>query len=130
MPNQALAPHVNACLEGRGLGRPTATSSLRTLVRKHAPDCVFISEIKVKREQLQPTLTNLGYQQSYFHPPREKSGGLCLALKQGLDVEVTTICENCINVIVYSCPVNLPWMATFIYGPPAKHQNEVLERDN
>lgn len=64
----------------RGLGHPATIRSLRALIRKHSPACFVISEIKTKIGKIHGILNGMGYVQGNFHPPRGKSGGLCLAV--------------------------------------------------
>ena len=51
------------CLNCRGLGAPQAVSDLRSLLRRYAPQVVFLSETKRSKLEMEAILLALG---NYF----------------------------------------------------------------
>ncbi|KAK3012916.1 hypothetical protein RJ639_009673 [Escallonia herrerae] len=49
---------------------------------------------------------------------KKLSGGLCLAWKNGVDLEITLQTKNIINALIFSDPPDTPWMLSAVYGPP------------
>lgn len=61
----------------------------------------------------------------FFHfvtqPPEGHSGGLVFACKARVNVELVCINKNSISLLVYSDPVNHPWLLTCFHGPTLWH---------
>ena len=64
---------------------------------------------------------SLGFYNLDFVNPKGKKGGLIVGWKIGVDMEITTKCNNMINGLVFSYPVNEPWMISLVYGPPNRN---------
>lgn len=105
-----------------GMARPAATRSLRALERKFYSDILFLSETKVY--SLATLLVQLGFVNFVEWPSNGRKGGLVLAWKLGVDLEVMMCNENMINAIIYSDPPNQPWMLTGIYAPVEWNKKE------
>lgn len=37
-----------------------------------------------------------------------------------MDLEVINKCSNMKNVLMFSNPINEPWLMSFVYGPPKR----------
>lgn len=101
----------------RGFGRPATVRTLGDLLREYNPECIFLSETKVSLEKVEGTLRLFGFYNFSSISAVRKVGGVCLAWRHGVDLEVTLASKNCINGIVSSDPPSQPWMISFIYGP-------------
>lgn len=99
----------------RGLTRSAATNSIRAIERKDQPDVIFLSEIKVSTAY--SILAPFGYVNLVKWPTNCRKGGVALAWKIGVDVEVTQCCENFISAFIYSDPPDTPWLLTGVYTP-------------
>ncbi|KAK2998563.1 hypothetical protein RJ639_023543 [Escallonia herrerae] len=104
----------------RGLGRAERVKALKKDVRNLKPDIIFLSETLSSSSKLSPLFDSLGFLNKCFVPPTGKkpAGGLCLAWKMGVDIEITLQNNNIINGLIFSDPSNQPWMMSMIYGPP------------
>ncbi|PON88156.1 Endonuclease/exonuclease/phosphatase [Trema orientale] len=54
-----------------------------------------------------------------WFPPVGRSEGLCVAWKEGVELEPHFCSKNIISYIVYSDPLGVPWSFSMVYGPPA-----------
>lgn len=108
----------------RGLGRLAAKRSLKSLVRQHRPDCIFILETKLSKEQTLVTFERLGYSHCFISPARGRAGGIALGIREGLDFEPISISENIITVMFYSHPVTNPWMCRWFTVLLTTSQNQ------
>lgn len=102
----------------RGLARPAAIRTLRALVRDSQPDVVFLAETKLTDAQVKKMLYNLGFPFLVSIPPVNIAGGLCLAWRNGMEIEVIVSNTFLINALVFSSPSSVPWTFTGVYGPP------------
>lgn len=101
----------------RGLARPMAGRAIRAMVRVHKPECIFLSETKVSVDKMCLAMSRLGYQNCLAVASVKKSGGLCLAWQNGVDIRISFSDKNCINGPVFSDPPLMPWMSSAVYGP-------------
>ncbi len=104
----------------RRLAQPAAVRSLRAMVRKYNPNCVFIQETKVDLNKMIYVIEGLGFLKHCVVLVVGCAGGLILGWKAEVDIEVTVANKNIINAIVFSSPPNQPWMLTVVYAPPSK----------
>ncbi|KAK3033970.1 hypothetical protein RJ639_034134 [Escallonia herrerae] len=106
----------------RGLGRAERVRALKNDVRHLKPDILFLSETLSSSSRLSHILEPLGFTNLYFVPPpsgiKKPAGGLCLAWKMGVDIEITFQNQNIINALVFSDPPTIPWMLSMVYEPP------------
>lgn len=58
----------------------------------------------------------------FFHPLTGSRGGLSFSWRQAFDVEVISIKENVISLLVYLNPSHTPWLLSVVYGPTLWHQ--------
>ena len=105
----------------RGLARVAAKRALRALIRDIGLDVVFLSETKIPIDRVRKFLLSLGFCNLDFVNPKGNKGGLIVGWKIGVDMEITSKCNNMINGLVFSDPVNEPWMILLVYDPPNRN---------
>lgn len=88
-------------------------------MRNHNPEFLCLAETKV--DNVASILNFVGFFHFVIHPPLGRQGGLLLAWRVGVDVEVVCVNANAINVLVYFDPSNTPWLLTRVYGPTNWH---------
>uniref|UniRef100_A0A2N9IC90 Reverse transcriptase domain-containing protein n=1 Tax=Fagus sylvatica TaxID=28930 RepID=A0A2N9IC90_FAGSY len=110
----------------RRLAQPAAVRSLRAMVRKYNPNCVFIQETKVDLNKMISVIEGLGFLKHCVVLVVGCAGGLILGWKAEVDIEVTVANKNIINAIVFSSPPNQPWMLTVVYAPPSKSRRTLF----
>ena len=69
---------------------------------------------------------SLGFYNLDSIDPRGNKGGLLVGWKNGVDIEITYKCCNMINGLVFSDPLNEPWLISFVYGPPNRNNRGPL----
>lgn len=99
----------------RGLARTAAANSLRALERKFHPDILFLSETKVSSSF--SLLNRFGFVNAVECPANRRKGGVILAWKNGVNMEVVSCTDNIISALVHSDPPDQSWMMTSIYAP-------------
>ncbi|KAM6590718.1 hypothetical protein CsatA_013323 [Cannabis sativa] len=102
----------------RGLGQTSTVQELKSLLRSHSPDFVFLTELKVDANPLVRILKALHFYFHIFVPPIGTAGGIVLAWKVGFSFECISCSRNHISGIVYSDPPSHPWLLSCVYGPP------------
>ena len=105
----------------RGLARPAAVRNLRAMVHSLNPSCIFIQETKINNSSVVKVVEKLGFAHYCIVPALGTAGGLLLAWKIGVDIEVTVANQSIINVLIFSEPEYHPWMLTLVHGPPSKY---------
>lgn len=104
-----------------GLGRPLTQDNLRDCIREKNPDCIFLIETKMKLSTMTRFIISLGFANFEIVPARKKgAGGLCLAWRNGVELEILSSNDMAISAMIFSDPVQHPWLLTCIYGPPYK----------
>ncbi|KAK3013488.1 hypothetical protein RJ639_010307 [Escallonia herrerae] len=78
----------------RGFGSSKKVWALRRLCRQFSPDLLLLSETKIPSSSLSPILSALGYTNNQLIDPLRSAGGLCLAWKLGVDIEVEPTTDN------------------------------------
>ncbi|XP_060963263.1 uncharacterized protein LOC115705899 isoform X2 [Cannabis sativa] len=105
----------------RGLGQTSTVQELKSLLRVHSPDFVFLTELKVDATPLVRILKALHFYFHIFVPPIGIAGGIVLAWKAGFCFECISCSRNHISGLVYSDPPTHPWLLSCVYGPPYNH---------
>ena len=113
----------------RGLARAAAKRALRALIRDVGPDVLFLSETKIPIDRVRKFLMSLGFSNLDFVNPKGRKGGLIVGWKIGVDMEITSKCNNMINALIFSDPVNEPWMISLLYGPPNRNNRGTFWED-
>ena len=104
----------------RGLAQAESKRSLKAIVNKICPDLLFLSEVKISSNRVKALLYSLGFYKLECVEPRGLKGGIILGWKSGVDVEIVMSNDNMINGLVFSDPINEPWLLSLIYGPCAR----------
>lgn len=87
-------------------------------------DFLCLSETKVTN--VKDPLQRAGFFHFVDNPPTGHLGGLVFAWKPGVDVELVSINQFYINLLVYSDPPNRPWLISCVYGPTRWHLKSVF----
>ena len=82
---------------------------------------LILSETKIPISKCSSFLKSLGFYNIDSVDIRGKKGGLVVGWKNGVDIEITFKCCNMINGLVFSDPLNEPWLISFVYGPPNRN---------
>ncbi|XP_072066997.1 uncharacterized protein [Arachis hypogaea] len=72
----------------RGLGRPLTIHTLKVICKSHSPEIVFISETKNQSQQVEAKLRVCGYENWHIVNPTGVAGGLVLAWKDNISVQI------------------------------------------
>jgi hypothetical protein len=100
-----------------GMARPLAIRNLKAPVCSFNPSCIFIHETKIDVNRVAVVVERMGFCKHCLIPSMGIAGGLCLAWKDGVDIEVTLANQFLINAMVFFDPPNQPWMMTFVHAP-------------
>lgn len=103
----------------RGLCRVAVVQTIQNFVRNHNPEFLCLVETKVAN--VASILNYVGFFHFVIYPSSSRQGGLLLAWRVGVDVEVVCVNVNAISVVVYFDPSNTPWLLTGVYGPTDWH---------
>lgn len=98
-----------------GLARAAAVRTLRAWIGKLSPDVIFLVETKIG--DVSSVFCRLGFSNFVQQPSVGRKGGLTLAWRAGVDLEVSAINQSFINALIFSDPRHVPWMLTLVYGP-------------
>ncbi|KAL5576410.1 hypothetical protein UlMin_018109 [Ulmus minor] len=101
----------------RGMGQPSAIRELKALVCSSNHDYILLMEAKVNAGTMISILQNLYFLNHVYVPPVGLSGGLCVAWRDGLDMEPVTMNKHIISLLVFSTPGSAPWLLFAVYGP-------------
>ncbi|KAK3218463.1 hypothetical protein Dsin_012433 [Dipteronia sinensis] len=82
----------------RGLGNPRAFAALKRLLRKHSPDFVFLSEMKLLGSKADKLKCLLGFTDGVSVDSNGNSGGMMLLWKDSLVVTVLSFSTDHIDV--------------------------------
>jgi exonuclease III len=93
---------------------------LKALVRNFNPSVIFIQETKIDVNRVTTIVERLGFLKHCIVPSMGIAGGLCLVWKEEIEIEVTLATQNLINALVFSKPLNQPWMVTLVHAPPSR----------
>ncbi|KAK9286353.1 hypothetical protein L1049_014747 [Liquidambar formosana] len=105
----------------RGISQASVVRHLRAIVQEFNPECIFLTETKVGVPKMQDIVNSLGFLHSEIVPAVNRSGGLCLCWRAGIDIEITVANESHISALVFSDPAETPWLLTCVYTSPYKH---------
>ncbi|XP_072060382.1 uncharacterized protein [Arachis hypogaea] len=72
----------------RGLGRPLTIHTLKGICKFHSHEIVFISEIKNQSRQVEAKLRACSYENWHIVNPSGMAGGLALAWKDSINVQI------------------------------------------
>ena len=100
----------------RGVGRSRTVQELVRLVRTYNPKIVFLSETRQCDERVRNLKWRLGLRNCLTAKGVGKGGGLGLFWDENLDVELLSIGENHVDVLVKEQDKDMKWRGTFVYG--------------
>ncbi|KAL3849582.1 hypothetical protein ACJIZ3_011464 [Penstemon smallii] len=100
----------------RGLAQPGAVRAFKALLFDSSPDLLFLCELKTAETTvIRSCLNSARLSHHFFVPPVGLAGGLCLAWKHHIDLEILTH-DNCLIHAVLTSDSNLsPWLFTGIH---------------
>jgi hypothetical protein len=101
----------------RGMARPTTIRKLKALVCSFNPSCIFLQETILDVSKVVVIVERLGFLKHYIIPSVGIAGGLCLAWKEEIELEVTMANQNIINALIFLEPQNQPWMISLVHAP-------------
>ncbi|PON90930.1 Endonuclease/exonuclease/phosphatase [Trema orientale] len=88
------------------------------MVHQFQLDVLVLSELMIKEDRVRARLRQLHFYNLCLAPAIGRSGGLCIAWRDGVDLEPHFQSRNLISCIVYSDPPGSPWCFSAVYGPP------------
>jgi exonuclease III len=106
----------------RGLARSSTVRALKGIIRDSDPDCLFLSETKIKEHRVKRILNSLGFSNIICVDPIGQAGGISLNWKQRVIADLVCASVNMISVIIFFEPPHKQWMLTGIYSPPYNSQ--------
>lgn len=101
----------------RGLGNPSAVSSIRDLVRAYHPNVIFLCETLVHANRIDEIRARLGFDGAFAVDRVGRSGGLALLWRHLFDCRILNFSSNFINVEV-STAGRPSWHLIGFYGYP------------
>ena len=90
--------------------------ALKELIHGASPNIIFLSETKIKTPKVRRICDRLKFVDSWCVELVGKSGSLALFWRMGVDLEVVFSDKNMIVALVYSDPLEAPWLLFAIYG--------------
>ncbi|KAK3005119.1 hypothetical protein RJ639_016509 [Escallonia herrerae] len=105
------SPTKHTTVDVRGLGRASHVRALKKDIRGLNPDIIFLSETLSPSSKLSSILNILSFYRFCCVPStgsKRLVGGLCLAWKEGIDLEISFSSQNIVNALVFSDPPDNP----------------------
>ncbi|XP_072064279.1 uncharacterized protein [Arachis hypogaea] len=94
----------------RGLGRPLTIHTLKGICKSHSPEIVFISETKNQSRQVEAKFRACSYESWHIVNPSGIAGGLALAWKDSINVQIINSGEFFVAAEVKEFGNNGVWM--------------------
>ena len=110
----------------RGVGRSRTVQELVRLVRTYNPKIVFLSETRQCDERVRNLKWRLGLRNCLTSKGDGKGGGLGRFWDENLDVELLSIGEHHVDVLVKERDKDLIWRGTFVYGEPRVQDRHLM----
>ena len=105
----------------RGLGSPSTVSAIRRLISSETPQIIFLSETKMKKKEMEEIRRKLRIEGMLVvdceGEGRKRKGGLVLLWKPEINIQLTSMSSNHIDVIVEDVQKG-DWRFTGMYGFP------------
>uniref|UniRef100_A0A803P438 CCHC-type domain-containing protein n=1 Tax=Cannabis sativa TaxID=3483 RepID=A0A803P438_CANSA len=101
----------------RGLRRPSAERTLRSLIRETDADFIFLSETKVSADSMINIINILGFLNICCIPAVGLAGGMCIAWRR-IQINVFETFDSGFKVNVLDMPGCASWVLFCIYGLP------------
>ena len=110
------------CWNCRGLGNPRTVRALRSLVKRKAPDVLFLQETKLDNMKMDHLRRNLGFQKGFFVSRVGQGGGLALLWHSELEVLIEGSSNSHIDALIKDTLSRSTWRFTGFYGQPVTHR--------
>ena len=104
------------CWNCRGVGRSRTVQELVRLVRTHNPKIVFLSETRQSDERVKNLRWRLGLKNCLTVKKEGTGGGLALFWDDSIVVDLQSLGEHHIDVLIRAGLNSTQWRGTFIYG--------------
>ena len=101
----------------RGLGNPDAVRSLHMLVKTQRPEVLFLMETKLETSSMERFRVSLGFNSVFVVPSLDKSGGLAMFSKDGINLEIKNYTTHHIDCYIRQRN-DMGWRLTGFYGRP------------
>lgn len=95
-----------------------------SLINKHKPDIIFLSETKTKSYNIKKHFKISKNYDHFFVEPNNKSGGLAMFWTHTLNLKILYSDNNMIHTGIYNSNNNLEYNITGFYGSPY-HNNKL-----
>ncbi|KAA3485548.1 reverse transcriptase [Gossypium australe] len=116
------------CWNVRGLGNPRAIRRLRHLIKQHNPQFIFLMETKLSKQRMSKARRSCGFIYGIDVDAEGSRGGLCLAWKPSMDINLKSFSKWHIDVMVKEDSSQTEWRFTGFYGTPySRDQKQVWE---
>ena len=101
----------------QGIGNTWTLRALKSLLKEHNPDIVFLIESKLTRRQAKSLVTRLNFENWWAVDRVGMSGGLLLIWKMKITLKVLSWSCGHISAMVAGTGVS-PWLFSTFYGHP------------
>ncbi|KAK9291771.1 hypothetical protein L1049_019721 [Liquidambar formosana] len=109
--------HENLKLQLSRLGNPRTVRALHDVVKQKVPSLAFLMETKLHKDEMERVKFRLGFNHGLFHEAHNRSGGLALLWRIGMEIEVLSYSGNHMDAFVLEAGVAC-WRITGFYGHP------------
>lgn len=109
----------------RGSGRLQTVKRLRQMLKLHNPQMVFFMETKINSRQIEKIRVSYGFFNGIDVSSEGTRGGLCLAWRNDINVQLQSYSKRHIDVIIDEGEERYKWRFTGFYGSPySQERNE------
>ena len=105
----------------RGMGNPRTVCTLKDLVSRYKPNFVFLMEVKVNREKVEPVKKQLKFEGLFYVEGVRKGRGVAFMWKGKQSVKLISFSENFIDMQIQT-PHQPVWRLTGFYGFPERRR--------
>ena len=108
----------------RELGNPQTEDELITLIGNKAPKMVFLMETKVDRDVIEKIRRNIQFADCHVVPCQNRGGGLALLWIDTIIVDVLSLSERHIDVVIDQGMDDTWWFTGFYGNPDTANQED------
>ena len=109
----------------RGLGSPSIVRILTDKVKSKNLILVFLMETKASSRRMKGLIRKLELTQGIDVPSDDKSNGLAMIWKEGMDIRFESYSNSHIDHVVYNEKGLNPWGVTGFYGHPDARKRSI-----
>ena len=102
----------------RGLARTLVKRALHATIKDTCLDVIFLSKTKIPFSRISKMVKYMGFYNYEFFDSRGRKERLVVGWKCGVDIKVIFKSKNMVNCLVFSYPINEPWLLSLVYGRP------------